>query len=473
MTYGFLPFAILPLFVSIDRLDPALVPAARDLYASGRGGVPARDPAADDARDRRRRAPDLHPGHRRLRHAGPARRRRRRRPSPRSSRSCSSRAATGRTGRRSGSSSWSSPWAGRSSRCGRCAGRSSAVSEPAMTGSATLAVGVRAIVYVFLFAPIVVLIIFSFNDSRRELRRGGASRSTGIRRLRQRGPARRAVRHPPGRRRRGRRVDRARDAAGARRWRGAGSAARGATETLLLVPMVTPEIVMGLSLLIFFFQLFDGRRRRSGSCRSPTSRSASSYVAIVVRARAAGDGPAARGGRPRPRGVGAGRVPLRDAAAHLPGHHQRGAARLRPVVRRLRRDDVQRRRRLVDAAAVHLRQGQVRGDAGDQRDLDDHRGRHGRASSWPPGGSAPAATRRRRATLAADETGAGRLAGDQPTGTSPQRWTRDAHRVEHRGLGRERPVGRRRRRRRRRPGCGWPCAGPSSGRGSRRRGRRA
>ncbi len=36
MTYGFLPFAILPLFVSIDRLDDALVGAARDLYASGR-----------------------------------------------------------------------------------------------------------------------------------------------------------------------------------------------------------------------------------------------------------------------------------------------------------------------------------------------------------------------------------------------------------------------------------------------------
>ena len=37
MTYGFLPFAILPLYVSIDRLDPNLVAAARDLYASGRG----------------------------------------------------------------------------------------------------------------------------------------------------------------------------------------------------------------------------------------------------------------------------------------------------------------------------------------------------------------------------------------------------------------------------------------------------
>ena len=36
MTYGFLPFAILPLFVSIDRLDANLVGAARDLYASGR-----------------------------------------------------------------------------------------------------------------------------------------------------------------------------------------------------------------------------------------------------------------------------------------------------------------------------------------------------------------------------------------------------------------------------------------------------
>jgi spermidine/putrescine transport system permease protein len=36
MTYGFLPFTILPLYVAIDRLDPALVQAARDLYANGR-----------------------------------------------------------------------------------------------------------------------------------------------------------------------------------------------------------------------------------------------------------------------------------------------------------------------------------------------------------------------------------------------------------------------------------------------------
>jgi len=37
MTYGFLPFTILPLYVSIDRLDRHLVEAGRDLYASGSG----------------------------------------------------------------------------------------------------------------------------------------------------------------------------------------------------------------------------------------------------------------------------------------------------------------------------------------------------------------------------------------------------------------------------------------------------
>ena len=56
MTYGFLPFAILPLFVSIDRLDDNLVQAGRDLYASGRGGIPPRHPAADDAGHHRGRA---------------------------------------------------------------------------------------------------------------------------------------------------------------------------------------------------------------------------------------------------------------------------------------------------------------------------------------------------------------------------------------------------------------------------------
>ena len=64
MTYGFLPFAILPMYVSIDRLDGHLVEAARDLFASGRGRVPPRHAAADDAGHRGRGPADVHPGDR-------------------------------------------------------------------------------------------------------------------------------------------------------------------------------------------------------------------------------------------------------------------------------------------------------------------------------------------------------------------------------------------------------------------------
>ncbi len=66
---------------------------------------------------------------------------------------------------------------------------------------------------------------------------------------------------------------------------------RTATETLLLVPMVTPEIVMGLSLLLFFLQLFDAR----GSIVQLWIAHVTfciSYVAVVVRARAANMNPA-------------------------------------------------------------------------------------------------------------------------------------------------------------------------------------
>ena len=145
------------------------------------------------------------------------------------------------------------------------------------------------VVYAFLFAPIVVLIIFSFNDSRRVfVWRGfttewygklfenedlleavlvtfqvaavavvvstviGAALGLGLARLRGRG--------------------------------------RGATETLLLLPMVTPEIVMGLSLLLFFLQLFDARGT-FGQLSIAHITFCISYVAITVRARAAGMNP--------------------------------------------------------------------------------------------------------------------------------------------------------------------------------------
>ena len=144
-------------------------------------------------------------------------------------------------------------------------------------------------VYGFLFAPIVILIIFSFNDSRRTfIWRGfttewygklfsnedlleavivtfqvaavavvvstvlGAALGLGLARLRGRG--------------------------------------RAPTELLLLLPMVTPEIVMGLSLLLFFLQLFDSTGS-FGQLSIAHITFCISYVAITVRARAAGMNP--------------------------------------------------------------------------------------------------------------------------------------------------------------------------------------
>jgi spermidine/putrescine transport system permease protein len=145
------------------------------------------------------------------------------------------------------------------------------------------------LVYAFLFAPIVVLIIYSFNKARRGLVwQGftfdwyprllandelldalivtlkvaavavvvstilGAFLGLGLARLRFRG--------------------------------------RGAAETLLLVPMVTPEIVMGLSLLLFFLQLF-GAHGSVAQLWVAHITFCISYVAVVVRARAANMNP--------------------------------------------------------------------------------------------------------------------------------------------------------------------------------------
>ena len=53
-----------------------------------------------------------------------------------------------------------------------------------------------------------------------------------------------------------------------------------------IAPMVTPEVIMGISLLVFFTQLF-GLNGSTWRSRSPTLMFCVSYVAITVRARAA------------------------------------------------------------------------------------------------------------------------------------------------------------------------------------------
>ncbi len=143
-----------------------------------------------------------------------------------------------------------------------------------------------AIVYVFLFAPIVVLIVFSFNDSKRSVNWKGFTLDwyptllTDHELLDALSVTMRlalvvviiaTV------------VGTLLGLALARvRFRG-----RAATETLLLLPMVTPEIIMGLSLLVFFSASLGWH----GSFTQLVFAQVTfciSYVAIVVRARASG-----------------------------------------------------------------------------------------------------------------------------------------------------------------------------------------
>src|SRR3954452_7819358 len=144
-------------------------------------------------------------------------------------------------------------------------------------------------IYAFLFAPIIVLVVFSFNDSRRTFVWHGFTLDWYPRLLAN---------------------DDLLDALritmlvaaiavvvatilgsllglGLARLRFRGS---GATETLILLPMVTPEIIMGISLLIFFTQLA-GWLPAFGRISLAHITFCISYVAVVVRARAAGMDP--------------------------------------------------------------------------------------------------------------------------------------------------------------------------------------
>ena len=158
-----------------------------------------------------------------------------------------------------------------------------------MTGRNRWLSAFAVLIYGFLFAPIVVLIVFSFNDSRRTFVWRGFTRDWYPRLFAN---------------------DDLLDALfvtlqvaavavvvatilgsllglGLARLRFRGS---GATETLLLLPMVTPEIIMGISLLIFFFQLF-GAVGSVGQLSIAHITFCISYVAVTVRARAAGMDP--------------------------------------------------------------------------------------------------------------------------------------------------------------------------------------
>jgi spermidine/putrescine transport system permease protein len=140
------------------------------------------------------------------------------------------------------------------------------------------------VTYLFLFAPIVVLIVFSFNVSRRNFvwlgfttdwypKLFANSQLIDALSVTMRVAVIAVI---------GATILGSLLGLGLARLRFRGS---GATETLILLPMITPEIIMGISLLIFFGQLF----RQNGSLGQIGIAHVTfciSYVAIVVRARA-------------------------------------------------------------------------------------------------------------------------------------------------------------------------------------------
>ena len=149
--------------------------------------------------------------------------------------------------------------------------------------------GFAMLIYAFLFAPIVVLILFSFNQSRRNFVWTGFTFDWYPRLF-----SDERILDPLAISLQvalvaviGATVLGSLLGLGLARLKFRGS---GATETLLLLPMVTPEILMGISLLVFFAQLFD----LTGSFWQVVIAHIMfciSYVAVTVRARAIGMDP--------------------------------------------------------------------------------------------------------------------------------------------------------------------------------------
>jgi len=138
--------------------------------------------------------------------------------------------------------------------------------------------------YLFLFAPIVVLIVFSFNDSRRSFTWQGFTLQWYEKLLANTDMlnALKVTMEVAAIAVVGATILGSLLGLGLARLRFRGS---GAVQTLLLLPIMTPEIIMGISLLVFFSQLF-GLNGSVGQIAIAHIMFCISYVAITVRARA-------------------------------------------------------------------------------------------------------------------------------------------------------------------------------------------
>ena len=240
-----------------------------------------------------------------------------------------------------------------------------------------LRAGARVLVYLFLYAPLLVLVAFSFNPGRLTAP-GRASPSTGTRALlRQRADPGVAAQQP----------DRGASpppslatvlgtAAALAFHRHRFRARRRRSRRLLTLPIVVPEIVLAASLLLLFAAAGPAPGLRS-PWSWPTSRSRVSYAVVVVRARLR---------RLRPRAWRRRRWTWAPAPAHVPARSRCPASRpgvlaAALLVFALSIDDYVVTSFVAGVGATTLpvqiySMVQERRLAGDQRRLDPAAGRH-------------------------------------------------------------------------------------------------
>ena len=159
-------------------------------------------------------------------------------------------------------------------------------------------------------------------------------------------------------------------ALGLQRWRGRGS---GAVNTMMLLPLVTPEIVMGVALLLLFLQIFSFISLGTWAQAIGQVTFAISYVVVIVRGRLVSIG---RDYEEAAADLGA---PARDRLFRVllpllaPAILASAAVVLRRLDRRLRHHPVPRgRRRHEHGVDASLLDGPRRSDAGAQRPRHDH-----------------------------------------------------------------------------------------------------
>ena len=196
IVYSYLPFMVLPLYASLEKMDETLLEAAADLGCAALEGVLAGHRAAVGAGHRRRRAVVLHSDRRRVRHPRSARR-------------------LGRADDRADAVDRVLPEQGlaggvrgrrRAARRPAGADRDLSASADARAGGALMRkaslfnVTSVALGLAFLYLPIVILVIYSFNASRLVTVWGGWSTRWYVALLARRRHARRRLDQPADRR---------------------------------------------------------------------------------------------------------------------------------------------------------------------------------------------------------------------------------------------------------------------------------